>query len=70
MSRIFEPFFTTAREKGGSGLGLSLVFNLVQQKLKGVVTCDSTLGEGVCFTVDIPNNIEHSEVNIPHNFQI
>ena len=58
MSRIFEPFFTTAREKGGSGLGLSLVFNLVQQKLKGVVTCDSTLGEGVCFTVDIPNNIE------------
>ncbi len=35
--RIFDPFFTTKMGKGGSGLGLSIVYNAVVQKLKGSI---------------------------------
>ncbi len=52
--RIFEPFYTTKRGKGGSGLGLNLVFNLVTQKLDGELKFDSKLGQGVHFTLVLP----------------
>ncbi len=53
-TKIFEPFYTTKRGKGGSGLGLNLVFNLVKQKLKGELAFDSQPGMGVHFTLTLP----------------
>ena len=56
QSRIFEPFFTTARDTGGSGLGLHLVYNLVTQTLNGNIQMVSTPGQGTTFTITFPSN--------------
>lgn len=54
LPKIFEPFYTTNRGKGGSGLGLNVVYNLVTGKLNGKITCTSKLGEGTRFTIRVP----------------
>jgi PAS domain S-box-containing protein len=54
LSRVFDPFFTTKLGKGGSGLGLNIVYNLVHEALGGTITVTSTAGAGACFTVSIP----------------
>jgi len=55
--KIFEPFFTSKRGKGGSGLGLNLVFNLIQHKLEGHLEFDSEPGQGVHFKFWIPSQL-------------
>ncbi len=54
--KIFEPFFTTARRSGGSGLGLSIVYNLATQKLGGEIHLDSDQTSGAAFTLTLPIN--------------
>ncbi len=54
LSKIFEPFFTTARGRGGSGLGMHIVYNLVTQKLKGTIRCESQIGAGTKFIINLP----------------
>ncbi len=51
---VFEPFFTTNRAGGGSGLGMSIVYNLVVQKLLGQIEFRGTEGEGVRVMIKIP----------------
>jgi signal transduction histidine kinase/ligand-binding sensor domain-containing protein len=53
-ARIFEPFFTTRRGRGGSGLGLHVVYNLVTQLLKGSIRVDSAPGAGAVFEIFLP----------------
>jgi signal transduction histidine kinase len=55
VQNIFEPFFTTNRQGGGTGLGLHIVFNLVTQKLNGTIRCESVLGQGTTFFIEIPD---------------
>ena len=54
LEKIFEPFYTTARNQGGTGLGLHIVYNLVTQKLLGNIWVESQVGKGVKFTLSIP----------------
>jgi len=60
--RIFEPFFTTKRGQGGSGLGLSIVYNLVTKTLGGTITCSSAPGLGTKFTVTFPIRLNEESV--------
>jgi len=53
-ARIYEPFFTTGRSHGGIGLGLTLVYNIVNHKLGGNIGYKSAPGEGTAVTVFIP----------------
>ena len=53
LSKIFDPFFTTNREKGGTGLGLNIIHNLITTKLNGTITCKSKEAHGVEFTINI-----------------
>lgn len=54
LGRIFDPFFTTRLGQGGSGLGLTIVHNLVTTVLCGRIEVASTPGEGACFTLTLP----------------
>lgn len=52
--RIFEPFFTSRLGKGGSGLGLHIVHNLLANVLGGMINVDSQPGAGTTMRVRLP----------------
>ena len=54
-ARIFEPFFTTknAGNRRGTGLGLSMVYNIAEQQGFGLAV-DGSPGQGATFRLLIP----------------
>lgn len=53
QSRIFDPFYTSKSNGEGTGLGLSVVYGIIQ-KYKGSVQVDSTVGVGTSVMLLIP----------------
>jgi signal transduction histidine kinase len=52
--QAFEPFFTTQRAKGGSGLGLYVIYNIITQQMHGTIQIMSTSDFGTQFHIDCP----------------
>ena len=53
IDKIFEPFFTTKKEEKGVGLGLPVVYGIVQRH-KGTIHVESKLNQGTTFTIQLP----------------
>lgn len=52
--KVFDPFYSTSMCNGNSGLGLSIVRNVVTAILKGRIELASTSGKGVGFILTLP----------------
>ncbi|WCS22977.1 HAMP domain-containing histidine kinase [Methylobacterium sp. NMS14P] len=57
LGRVFDPFFTTARARGGTGLGLHIVHNLVVNRLQGRVELSSSAGAGTVLRLWLPERL-------------
>lgn len=58
LSQVFDPFFTTKRNKGGTGLGMNIVFNIIEQKLAGHIEMESSPNEGVKCSIILPAAVD------------
>jgi two-component system, NtrC family, sensor kinase len=52
--RLFQPFFTTKPPGEGTGLGLSMSYEIITQQHGGSITVDSKVGEYSEFTIRLP----------------
>lgn len=53
-SRIFDPFFTTKPVGKGTGMGMSISYQIITQKHSGKLEYFSTLGQGTEFVIQVP----------------
>jgi signal transduction histidine kinase len=60
--QAFDPFFTTRRSKGGTGLGLHIVYNIVTQQLGGRLSLESRPGLGTTFRITLPRHTPQQPV--------
>ena len=54
LDRVFDPFVTSKLGRGGTGLGLHIVWNTVTVVLGGSISVDSAPGQGTRFRIILP----------------
>ncbi|MBD2088652.1 PAS domain S-box protein [Microcoleus sp. FACHB-1515] len=54
LPRLFDPFFTTKPIGKGTGMGLSISYQIITERHGGSIECRSTIGEGTKFAIGIP----------------
>jgi signal transduction histidine kinase len=58
LDKIFQPFFTTKPTGQGTGLGLSLSYDIITKGHGGEIKVETKEGEGTVFIISIPVNNE------------
>ncbi len=54
QQRLFDPFFTTKPVGKGTGLGMSISYQIITETHGGLLRCNSALGKGTKFVIEIP----------------
>ncbi len=54
QERLFDPFFTTKEVGKGTGLGMSISYQIITERHHGSLVCESTIGQGASFIIKIP----------------
>jgi signal transduction histidine kinase len=62
LEKVFDPFFTTRRDSGGTGLGLSLSFGIIQD-YGGTIRAESVEGEFARFIIELPTDRPEGEAD-------
>ena len=57
MEKIFQPFFTTKPTGQGTGLGLSLAYDIVTKGHEGELIVQTKEGEGSEFIIELPDRL-------------
>jgi signal transduction histidine kinase len=69
VSRIFEKFYQADNQHSastvGTGLGLAIVKSIVEAHA-GSIRCDSKVGKGTTFTIEIPRVVRRRSMSTPH----
>lgn len=60
QNRIFDPFFTTKEVGKGTGLGMSISYQIITDRHQGSIACISSPGKGAEFIIEIPMRQRHS----------
>ena len=58
LKTIFNPFFTTKPVGTGTGMGLPTSYQIITQSHQGKLNCESTLGDGTKFIIELPLNVK------------
>ncbi|MGK0426597.1 MAG: signal transduction histidine kinase [Ulvibacter sp.] len=54
--KIFQPFFTTKPTGQGTGLGLSMSYDIISKSHEGELKVETIIGKGTTFTIILPTN--------------
>lgn len=55
IEKVFDPFFTTNSSEGSTGLGLAMVYGIIENH-HGVISVESRVNKGTCFTILLPSS--------------
>ncbi len=66
LPKIFDPFFTQSTKQSVHGLGLSIIYNIITNKLHGTIQCESIEDQGLTFEISIPIEGASSNANLTY----
>ncbi len=64
LNKVFDPFFTTKPVGLGTGLGLSVSYQIIVDKHGGKLKCHSQAGEGTTFIIELPTSADDGESDL------